>query len=433
MRMYDIIKNKRDNKELTKEEIEFFVKGYTDGSIPDYQASALTMAIFFNGMTEKETAALTLAMAESGDTVDLSIFGDKTVDKHSTGGVGDKTTLIVAPIVASVGCIIAKMSGRGLGHTGGTVDKLEAIEGFNTSLTNEEFFGQVQDIGIAVVGQTGNLTPADKKLYSLRDVTATVDSIPLIASSIMSKKLAAGSHTIVLDVKCGSGAFMKTPEDAKALATEMVKIGKNNGRNMAAIITDMNTPLGKNIGNSLEVIEAIEILKGNGAEDLKFVALALASEIISLSKGISIEEAKKLADNSITSGKAYEKLKEWIALQGGNKSWIENPNLFPKAQYKEDVFAENDCYISSMNAEDIGIASVILGAGREKKEDSIDFSAGIIINKKTGNKIKKGDIIATLYTNNKNSLLSAKEKFLSAVEFNNEQPAEIPLIYEIVK
>ena len=254
MRMYDIIKNKRDNKELTKEEIEFFVKGYTDGSIPDYQASALTMAIFFNGMTEKETATLTLAMAESGDTVDLTSFGDKTVDKHSTGGVGDKTTLIVAPIVASLGCIIAKMSGRGLGHTGGTVDKLESIDGFNTSLTNEEFFKQVKNIGIAVVGQTGNLTPADKKLYALRDVTATVDSIPLIASSIMSKKLAAGSHTIVLDVKCGSGAFMKTPEDAKALAEEMVKIGKNNGRNMAAIITDMNTPLGRNIGNSLEVI-----------------------------------------------------------------------------------------------------------------------------------------------------------------------------------
>ena len=294
MRMYEIIKNKRDNKELTKEEIEFFVKGYTDGSIPDYQASALTMAIFFNGMTEKETATLTLAMAESGDTVDLSLFGDKTVDKHSTGGVGDKTTLIVAPIVASLGCIIAKMSGRGLGHTGGTVDKLEAIDGFNTSLTNEEFFKQVKNIGIAVVGQTGNLTPADKKLYALRDVTATVDSIPLIASSIMSKKLAAGSHTIVLDVKCGSGAFMKTPEEAKALATEMVKIGKNNGRNMAAIITDMNTPLGKNIGNSLEVIEAIEILKGNGAEDLKFVAKALASQIVALSKNIGIDEANEL-------------------------------------------------------------------------------------------------------------------------------------------
>lgn len=433
MRMYDIIKNKRDNKELTKEEIEFFIKGYTDGSIPDYQASALTMAIFFNGMTEKETATLTLAMAESGDTVDLSCFGNKTVDKHSTGGVGDKTTLIVAPIVASLGCIIAKMSGRGLGHTGGTVDKLESIDGFNTSLTNEEFFEQVKNIGIAVVGQTGNLTPADKKLYALRDVTATVDSIPLIASSIMSKKLAAGSHTIVLDVKCGSGAFMKTPEDAKALAEEMVKIGKNNGRNMAAIITDMNTPLGKNIGNSLEVIEAIEVLSGNGPDDLKFVAKALATEIVALSENIATDEATDLVDNAISSGKAYEKLKEWIVAQGGNGDWIENPDNFPKAKYSEDIFAENDCYISSMNAEEIGISSVILGAGREKKDDLIDMTAGIILNKKTGDIIKKGDIIATLYTNNETSLKSAKEKFISAIEFSNEKPKEIPLIYEVVR
>lgn len=433
MRMYDIIKNKRDNKELTKEEIEFFVKGYTDGSIPDYQASALTMAIFFNGMTEKETATLTLAMAESGDTVDLSLFGNKTVDKHSTGGVGDKTTLIVAPIVASLGCIIAKMSGRGLGHTGGTVDKLESIEGFNTSLTNDEFFTQVKNIGIAVVGQTGNLTPADKKLYALRDVTATVDSIPLIASSIMSKKLAAGSHTIVLDVKCGSGAFMKTPEDAKALATEMVKIGKNNGRNMAAIITDMNTPLGKNIGNSLEVIEAIEILKGNGADDLRFVASALATQIVALSKNIPVTEAEDLVNDAIKSGKALEKFKEWISHQGGNGNWIENPDNFPKAEFKEDIISEKDCYISSMNAEEIGISSVILGAGREKKEDTIDFSAGIVLNKKSGDKVAKGDIIATLYTNNENSLNTAKEKFLSAIECSNEKPKEIPLIYEIVR
>ena len=433
MRMYDIIKNKRDNKELTKEEIEFFVKGYTDGSIPDYQASALAMAIFFNGMTEKETATLTLAMAESGDTVDLSQFGDKTVDKHSTGGVGDKTTLIVAPIVASLDCIIAKMSGRGLGHTGGTVDKLESIEGFNTSLSPEEFFTQVKNTNIAVIGQTGNLTPADKKLYALRDVTATVDSIPLIASSIMSKKLAAGSHTIVLDVKCGSGAFMKTPKDAKALAEEMVKIGKNNGRNMAAIITDMNTPLGKNIGNSLEVIEAIEILKGSGAEDLKYVACALATEIVSLSKNISPEEAETLVKIAISSGEAFKKLKEWIVAQGGNGEWIENPEKFPKAQYKEDIIAENDCYISYMNAEEIGISSVILGAGREKKDDIIDMSAGIILNKKTGDIIKKGDVIATLYTNNKSTIKSAKDKFLSAVEFSDKKPIDVPLIFEVVR
>ena len=433
MRMYDIIKNKRDNKELTKEEIEFFVKGYTDGSIPDYQVSALAMAIFFNGMTEKETAILTLAMAESGDTVDLSLFGDKTVDKHSTGGVGDKTTLIVAPIVASLGCIIAKMSGRGLGHTGGTVDKLESIEGFNTSLTNDEFFEQVKNIGIAVVGQTGNLTPADKKLYALRDVTATVDSMPLIASSIMSKKLAAGSHTIVLDVKCGSGAFMKTPEEAKALAEEMVKIGKNNGRNMAAIITDMNTPLGNNIGNSLEVVEAIEILKGKGSEDLKYVAKALASEIVSLSKNIPVTEAENLVSDAIKSGKALEKFKEWISHQGGNVDWIENPDLFPKAEFKVDIIAEKDCYISSMDAEEIGISSVILGAGREKKDDIIDMTAGIILNKKTGDKIKKGDKIGTLYTSNEKTIKSAKEKFLAAIEFSNEKPKEIPLIYEIVR
>ena len=433
MRMYDIIKNKRDNKELTKEEIEFFVKGYTDGTIPDYQASALTMAIFFNGMTENETSNLTLAMANSGDTVDLSCFGDKTVDKHSTGGVGDKTTLIVAPIVASLDCIIAKMSGRGLGHTGGTVDKLESIEGFDTSLTNEEFFEQVKKIGIAVVGQTGNLTPADKKLYALRDVTATVDSIPLIASSIMSKKLAAGSHTIVLDVKCGSGAFMKTPEDAKALAEEMVKIGKMNGRKISAIITDMNTPLGNNIGNSLEVIEAIEVLKGQGPEDLKYVAFILASEIVSLSKNITIAEAENLVNDAIKSGKALEKFKEWISTQGGNKEWIEKPDLFPKADYKEEIKAEKDCYISSMNAEEIGISSVILGAGREKKEDTIDMTAGIILNKKTGDEIKKGDIIATLYTKNENSIKSAKEKLLSAIEFSDEKPVDIPLIYEIVR
>ena len=433
MRMYDIIKNKRDNKELTKEEIEFFVKGYTDGSIPDYQASALAMAIFFNGMTEKETATLTLAMAESGDMVDLSQFGDKTVDKHSTGGVGDKTTLIVAPIVASLDCIIAKMSGRGLGHTGGTVDKLESIEGFNTSLSPEEFFTQVKNTNIAVIGQTGNLTPADKKLYALRDVTATVDSIPLIASSIMSKKLAAGSHTIVLDVKCGSGAFMKTPEDAKALAEEMVKIGKNNGRNMAAIITDMNTPLGKNIGNSLEVIEAIEILKGSGAEDLKYVACALATEIVSLSKNISPEEAETLVKIAISSGEAFRKLKEWIVAQGGNGEWIENPEKFPKAQYKEAIIAENDCYISYMNAEEIGISSVILGAGREKKDDIIDMSAGIILNTKTGDIIKKGDVIATLYTNNESTIKSAKDKFLSAVEFSDKKPIDIPLIFEVVR
>ncbi|MBP3560191.1 MAG: pyrimidine-nucleoside phosphorylase [Clostridia bacterium] len=433
MRIYDIIKKKRDGFELSREEIEFFIKGYVDDSIYDYQASALCMAIFFKGMTEKETAYLTLAMANSGDTVDLSRFGDKTVDKHSTGGVGDKTTLIVAPIVTSLGCVMAKMSGRGLGHTGGTVDKLESIKGFNVELTPEEFFSQVEKNGVAVVGQSGNLTPADKKLYALRDVTATVDSIPLIASSIMSKKLAAGSHTIVLDVKYGSGAFMKTAEEAEVLATEMVKIGKNCGRNMAAVITNMERPLGKNIGNSLEVIEAIEVLKGNGPEDLKEVCLALASQIVSLCEKISESEARVLCEDALASGKALEKFKEWIASQGGDSSWIENTDLFPKAKYKFEIKAENDGYISKMDAESIGIASVILGAGRETKEDTIDMSAGIVLNKKTGDRIAKGDNLATLYTCNETSFNSAKEKYLSALKFSENSISEKALIFGIIK
>lgn len=433
MRIYDIIKKKRDGFELSREEIEFFIKGYVDGSIYDYQAAALCMAIFFKGMTEKETAYLTLAMANSGDTVDLSRFGDKTVDKHSTGGVGDKTTLIVAPIVTSLGCVMAKMSGRGLGHTGGTVDKLESIKGFNVELSPEEFFNQVEKNGVAVVGQSGNLTPADKKLYALRDVTATVDSIPLIASSIMSKKLAAGSHTIVLDVKYGSGAFMKTAEEAEVLATEMVKIGKNCGRNMAAVITNMERPLGKNIGNSLEVIEAVEVLKGNGPEDLKEVCLTLASQIVSLCEKISESEARSLCEDALASGKALEKFKEWIASQGGDSSWIDNTDLFPKAKYKFEIKAEKEGYISKMDAESIGIASVILGAGRETKEDTIDMSAGIVLNKKTGDRIAKGDTLATLYTCNETSFNSAKEKYLSAIILSNEKPKEEVLVVKIVR
>lgn len=433
MRIYDIIKKKRDGFELSREEIEFFIKGYVDGSIYDYQASALCMAIFFKGMTEKETANLTLAMANSGDTVDLSRFGDKTVDKHSTGGVGDKTTLIVAPIVTSLGCVMAKMSGRGLGHTGGTVDKLESIKGFNVELSPEEFFKQVEKNGVAVVGQSGNLTPADKKLYALRDVTATVDSIPLIASSIMSKKLAAGSHTIVLDVKYGSGAFMKTAEEAEVLATEMVKIGKNCGRNMAAVITNMERPLGKNIGNSLEVIEAIDVLKGNGPEDLKEVCLTLASQIVSLCEKITESEARSLCEDALSSGKAFEKFKEWIASQGGDSSWIDNTDLFPKAKYKFEIKAENDGYISKMDAESIGIASVILGAGRETKEDTIDMSAGIVLNKKTGDKIAKGDTLATLYTCNETTFNSAKEKYLSALEYSENPISEKALVYGVIK
>ncbi len=433
MRIYDIIKKKRDGGELSTEEIIFFIKGFTKGEIHDYQASALCMAIFFNGMTERETADLTLAIANSGDTVDLSPFGNLTVDKHSTGGVGDKTTLIVAPIVASVGCIIAKMSGRGLGHTGGTVDKLESIEGFNTGLSTQDFFSQVKKIGIAVIGQTGNLTPADKRLYALRDVTATVDSLPLIASSIMSKKLAAGSHTIVLDVKYGSGAFMKTPEDAKQLAAEMVKIGKNCGRNVAAVITNMDIPLGKNIGNALEVKEAIDVLAGKGAEDLKEVCLSLTTQIVALSKNITEQDARILAEDALYSGKAFEKFKEWISCQGGNSAWIENPELFPKAKYSLDILADYNGYIEKIDTEAVGIASVILGAGRETKEDIIDMSAGIILQKKTGEKIKQGDVLATLYTCKEDTLSNAEKKFLSAFTFSENEPEKQPLIYEILK
>ena len=432
MRMYDIIKKKRDGGQLSTAEIQFFIKGYVDGSIPDYQASALCMAIFYSGMTEEETAALTLAMANSGDTVDLSRFGNKTADKHSTGGVGDKTTLIVAPIAASLGCIMAKMSGRGLGHTGGTIDKLESIEGFNTALTPEEFFSTVEKTGLAVVGQTGNLTPADKKLYALRDVTATVDSIPLIASSIMSKKLAAGAHTIVLDVKCGSGAFMKTPEEAKALALEMVKIGNNCGRNTSAVITNMDRPLGKNIGNALEIKEAIEVLKGKGPSDLREVCLSLATQIVSLSKGVDKDSARKLCEDALSSGKAFGKFKEWISAQGGNSQWIENPDLFPVAKFSKDILSQKDGYISGTDAESIGIASVMLGAGREKKDDTIDMSAGIIMYKKTGDFVKKGDSIATLYTCNEGSFPSAEKKLLQGMELSPDCPPAQPLVFDII-
>ena len=429
MRMYDIIKKKRDGGALSKEEIDFFIKGYVDGSIPDYQTSAFCMAVFYSGMTEEETASLTLSMAHSGDTVDLSRFGTLSADKHSTGGVGDKTTLIVAPICASLGCVMAKMSGRGLGHTGGTIDKLESIEGFNTALSPEEFFTQVEKTGIAVVGQTGNLTPADKKLYALRDVTATVDSLPLIASSIMSKKLAAGAHNIVLDVKCGSGAFMKTPEDAEALATEMVKIGKMCGRNTRAVITNMNRPLGNNIGNALEVQEAIDVLKNSGPEDLREVCLALATEIVASTKGISREEATILTNDALTSGKAYNKFIEWVKAQGATQNELN----FKKADYSYDVISETDGYIVSSDAEKIGISAVILGAGREKKEDTIDMSAGIILNKKTGDKVTKGDTIATLYSCNKNSFEGAKKQFLDALEFSENEPIKEPLIYKVIK
>ncbi|MBP5766985.1 MAG: pyrimidine-nucleoside phosphorylase [Clostridia bacterium] len=433
MRMYDILQKKRYGEELTREEIGFFIKGYTEGSVPDYQAAAFCMAVCFAGMTDRETAALTDAMARSGDTVDLSRFGNLSVDKHSTGGVGDKTSLILCPIVSSLGCKVAKMSGRGLGHTGGTVDKLESIPGYRTSLSEEEFLDQVERTGLALIGQTGNLTPADKKLYALRDVTATIDSIPLITSSIMSKKLAAGSKNIVLDVKTGSGAFMKTPEDAEKLAENMVRIGKSCGRNVSALLTDMDRPLGFAVGNSLEVIEAVNVLKGLEKGDLYEVSVSLATEMVSLVKSITPESARREVENAIETGKAFAKMKEWIAAQGGDTSVLDDTDLFPKAAFAYEVRAPKGGRIRKMNAEDIGKAAAILGAGRISKEDPIDHAAGIVLAKKTGDSVKKGDVIATLFTNDKASVAQAEERFLSALEIGRGDVPEEKLILKIIR
>ncbi len=432
MRMYDVIRKKRDGGELSDAEIAFFVDGFTKGEIPDYQASALLMAIFFRGMTERETVTLTDNMAKSGDTVDLSRFGMLSADKHSTGGVGDKTTLIVAPVVASLGGRMAKMSGRGLGHTGGTVDKLESIPGYRTSLSPDEFLGQVEKIGLSVIGQSGNLTPADKKLYALRDVTATVDSIPLITSSIMSKKLAAGSHNIVLDVKVGSGSFMKTPEDAETLAREMVKIGKGCGRNVRAVLSNMDVPLGSAVGNSLEVIEAANILKGADSGDLYEVSVILSAQLVSMVRGVSVEEAERAVREAIRSGAAFAKMKEWVSSQGGDVGYLDDTALFPAAKYGKDVTAPRGGYIFSTDAEKIGEASVVLGAGRASKEDAIDHAAGILIKKKTGDRVEKGDVICTLLTNDESSLADAEKEVLSAVGIGDEKPDNKPLVFGII-
>lgn len=433
MRMYDIILKKRDGGELSPEEIAFFVKGYTDGSIPDYQASALTMAIFYKGMTEAETVCLTQEMAQSGDQIDLSRFGDLTVDKHSTGGVGDKTTLIVAPTVASLGGKLAKMSGRGLGHTGGTVDKLESIDGYNTTLKAEEFFAQVEKVGISVIGQSGNLTPADKKLYALRDVTATVDSIPLITSSIMSKKIAAGSKNIVLDVKCGSGAFMKTLADAEILAENMVKIGKGCGRNIAAVISDMDVPLGENVGNALEVIEAIDVLKGNKKGDLYEVCTALATQMISLTLSLDPDKAKQMVVGAIEDGSAFNKMKEWVAAQGGDANMLDNVSLFKKAEIVYEIKSEQSGFVSQMDAAEIGNTACILGAGRASKDDVIDFAAGIVIKKKVGDEVEIGETLAVLYTNKKEAVEPASKRYLEAIKISKEKTQRNPLIYKIVR
>lgn len=431
--MYDIIHKKRNGGELSEEEIRFFIEGYTDESIPDYQAAALCMAVYFRGMTPKETSILTLAMAESGDQIDLGGIEGFTVDKHSTGGVGDKTSLIVVPIVASCGGKVAKMSGRGLGHTGGTVDKLESIPGFRTELNPDEFIKQVNGIGLCIVGQTGELAPADKKLYALRDVTATVESIPLIASSIMSKKLAAGSKGIVLDVKTGSGAFMKTVEESENLAKEMVAIGKSAGRSVTAVITNMDIPLGDSVGNSLEVIEAIKTLKGEGESDLTEVCLTLAAQMLSMVTGEDEMTCYSMAKGAIDNGSAINKLREMISVQGGNANVVDDYSLFKQPKYTAEIFSECDGYIEHTDAEKIGIASVILGAGREKKGDPIDPSAGIVLKKKTGDYVKKGEPLAVFYTDDEGKIEGAKQEFLNAFTFGNERTRPQKLIYKIIK
>lgn len=431
--MYDIIHKKRNGGELSEEEIRFFIEGYTDESIPDYQAAALCMAVYFRGMTPKETSILTLAMAESGDQIDLDGIEGFTVDKHSTGGVGDKTSLIVVPIVASCGGKVAKMSGRGLGHTGGTVDKLESIPGFRTELNPDDFIKQVNGIGLCIVGQTGELAPADKKLYALRDVTATVESIPLIASSIMSKKLAAGSKGIVLDVKTGSGAFMKTVEESEKLAKEMVAIGKSAGRSVTAVITNMDIPLGDSVGNSLEVIEAIKTLKGEGESDLTEVCLTLAAQMLSMVTGEDEKTCYSMAKGAIDNGLAINKLREMISAQGGNANVVDDYSLFKQPKYTAEIFSECDGYIEHTDAEKIGIASVILGAGREKKGDPIDPSAGIVLKKKTGDYVKKGESLAVFYTDDEGKIEGAKQEFLDAFTFGDERTQPQKLIYKIIK
>lgn len=429
MRMYDLIMKKRNGEELLEEEISYMITEYVAGNIPDYQMAAFLMAIYFRGMTEQETLALTLAMAHSGDMVDLSPIDGVKVDKHSTGGVGDKTTLVIAPIVAACGVKVAKMSGRGLGHTGGTVDKLEAIPGFQTALSREKFFDIVNQHGLSVIGQSGNLTPADKKMYALRDVTATVDSIPLIAASIMSKKLAAGSDAIVLDVKCGSGAFMKTQEEAVKLAEEMVAIGVNAGRQMVALITNMNIPLGNKIGNSLEIIEAVDTLRGNGPEDLTEICLQLAGNMLHLAGLGTVDECVELAKGVIADGSAFARLVEMVRAQGGDAEVLLDTKRFEKAPFEKAVLAKRAGYIQAMDTEGCGIASAMLGAGRETKESDIDFTAGIEMKKKVGDPVCEGDVLAIMYASKEELFEKAEEKYLASVKIGETEPEKEPLIY----
>lgn len=436
-RFVDMIHKKRLGQPLTGSEIQQMIADYVAGEIPDYQMSAMLMAICFQGMNDEELTTLTLAMRDSGDVVDLSPIEGIKVDKHSTGGVGDKTTLIVGPVVAACGVPVAKMSGRGLGFTGGTLDKLESIPGFRVGLTGEEFFRAVKDNGISVIGQTGNLAPADKLLYALRDVTSTVDSIPLIAASIMSKKLAAGSDKIVLDVTTGSGAFIKDIEGSQELARRMVAIGKGAGKETVAVLTGMEEPLGEAVGNNLEVIEAVKVLQGGGPEDVKEVCLALAGMMLSLGYGdgqsLSYEEGRQMAEKALVSGQAYEKFKAMVQTQGGDVNFIENPDKFAKAAFSDTLTAWEDGYITSMNTEGIGVAAGLLGAGRETKESEIDFSAGIQMKKKIGDAVKKGDVLAVCHAGTEEKLQQGLTYLRDCILFSSKKPEPLKLVVDIVR
>jgi len=433
MRMYDIIKKKRDGQQLTNEEISYVIENYTNGNIPDYQMSALLMAIYFNNMTEEETVNLTRAMVDSGEKVDLADIKGIKVDKHSTGGVGDTITLVLGPMIAALNIPFVKMSGRGLGHTGGTLDKLESIENFRVNLSKEEFINNVNSINIAICSQTSNIAPADKKLYALRDVTATVDNIPLIASSIMSKKLAIGSDAIILDVKVGKGAFMKSLESALELSKEMVKLGTNYGRETVALLTNMDEPLGKAIGNSLEVKEAIDVLNGNGPKDLYELALELGSILLILAKKANNEEeARMLLEDTINSKSAYKKFIQLVEYQGGNVEQVINPELLPKAKYVIEVKSTKEGYIEEMDAERIGECALRLGAGRETMDSRIDLSAGIVLNKKVGDKVYKGETLAYLHSNDLNKAQEVENEIKDVIKVGNEEVSDKKLIYGLV-
>lgn len=434
MNMYDLIMKKKKGLELTNEEIRYMIEGYTKEAIPDYQMSAMMMAICFQGMTPEETKNLTLAMAESGDILDLSEIKGIKVDKHSTGGVGDKTSLVLGPMVAALGVSVAKMSGRGLGHTGGTIDKLESFTGFTTALSKDTFIKNVNEIGIAIAGQTADLAPADKKLYALRDVTGTVDQMSLIASSIMSKKLASGADAIVLDVKTGDGAFMKTLEDSVALAEAMVSIGKLAGKKMAAIISDMDQPLGNAVGNILEVKEAIDTLKGHGPKDLEELVLTLGSYmVVAAEKADTIEEARRMLEETLRDGTAFEVFRKFVVAQGGCEEEVLHPKKLPVAKYVEDVVADNDGYVAKIQTEEIGRISLLLGGGRETKESEIDLTVGVVLNKKRGDKVEAGDVLATIHANDKCKLAEAKKRLLASYTLSKYQISKEPIIKTIIE